>query len=298
MHLRADHPGGHALVAVSPGRERGRGASRTPGPGGLAPTTAARRQHPQDIAGFQLDRALVGQALRPALVAPRQQPVLPHRTRLATGQAPRLRDPPLGDERHGGVGQHLEVALDPLAAWRRPGAAAPPPQAVDAAPASGRPARAPRWACSWCWSSRCGRRSCRRDRGGRPARRRSSRSRPTASRRPPISTLFIVPCDAAPTPSGSTWASAPRQTSATRWLTSTLPAPTAAGGRRVHDRARRARSRAPAGATPPLAGMVGSSAAQREHDRADRHRLDGVHVAAALRVGAGEVERDRSRRRW
>ena len=38
-----------------------------------------------------------------------------------------------------------------------------------------------------------------------------------------------MPCDAAPTRSGTAWASAPRHTSATRWLTSTLPAPTAAG---------------------------------------------------------------------
>ena len=47
-----------------------------------------------------------------------------------------------------------------------------------------------------------------------------------------MSRLFIVPCDAAATRSGAAWASAPRQTSATRWLTSTLPAPTAAGNAR------------------------------------------------------------------
>ena len=76
---------------------------------------------------------------------------------------------------------------------------------------------------------------------------------------PPISTLFIVPCDAAPSRPGSAWASAPKQTSATRWLTSTLPAPTAAGGR--------AFTIVPGGAitvtgrsAPPLAGSVGSSA--------------------------------------
>src|SRR3954449_2274798 len=70
-------------------------------------------------------------------------------------------------------------------------------------------------------------------------------------------TLFIVPCDAAPTRAGTAHASARRQTSATRWLTSTLPAPTATGGC--------AATIVPSGATtrngrnaPPLAGMVGS----------------------------------------
>ena len=48
---------------------------------------------------------------------------------------------------------------------------------------------------------------------------------------------------------------------------------------------------------PPFAGIVGSVAARDgERDRAHGHRLDRVHVARALRVGAGEVER-RSRRR-
>ena len=54
-----------------------------------------------------------------------------------------------------------------------------------------------------------------------------------------MSTLFIVPCDAAPTRSGAACASAPRHTSATRWLTSTLPAPTATGGRAATIDARR-----------------------------------------------------------
>ena len=92
--------------------------------------------------------------------------------------------------------------------------------------------------------------------GGRPARRRSSRSTPSRRRR--ASTLFIVPWPAAPTRSGTACASAPRHTSATRWLTSTLPAPTATGGTRGDDRARAARSRAPAAARRRSRGWSGS----------------------------------------
>src|SRR5918992_2135517 len=74
-----------------------------------------------------------------------------------------------------------------------------------------------------------------------------------------MSRLFIVPWPAAGTRAAPGSASAARHTSATRWLTSTLPAPTAAGGR--------AATTVPGGATtrtgrsaPPLAGMVGSVA--------------------------------------
>ncbi len=101
-----------------------------------------------------------------------------------------------------------------------------------------------------------------------------------------------MPCDAAPRVPGMASESAPRHTSATRWLTSTFPAPTAAGGR--------AATIVPAGAmtstgrnAPPLAGIVGSVATRRrERDRRDSDRLDRVHVAGALWVGAREVERD------
>ena len=78
---------------------------------------------------------------------------------------------------------------------------------------------------------------------------------------PPSSTLFIVPWLAAPTRSGCACASAARHTSATRWLTSTLPAPTATGGT--------AATTVPGGAitctgriVPPLAGSVGSVTAR------------------------------------
>src|SRR6187455_1932389 len=69
----------------------------------------------------------------------------------------------------------------------------------------------------------------------------------------------MVPCDAAPTLPGAAWASAPRHTSATRWLTSTLPAPTAAGNSAatiVPDGAITVTGRI----APPFAGIVGSVA--------------------------------------
>src|SRR6266511_3861325 len=83
-----------------------------------------------------------------------------------------------------------------------------------------------------------------------------------------MSRLFIVPWPAAGTRGRHGSARAPRHTSATRWLTSTLPAPTAAGGN--------AATKDPGGATtvtgriaPPLAGMVGSTAERSEYDTAD-----------------------------
>ena len=77
-----------------------------------------------------------------------------------------------------------------------------------------------------------------------------------------------------------------------RWLTSTLPAPTAAGGRAL--------TSVPPGPTtctgrsePPLAGMRRiDRGAQREGDRRHGDRGDRVDVAARLRIGAGEVEGD------
>ena len=289
-----------APVGVRTAASAGRTGRRTPAP-------AARREHPQDVARPQRDRALVGQRARRASSPPGQEPVLPHGAGPAAGEAPRLRDPPLGDQREGRVGRA------PGGRARCPRRPAPSPHprspagAGSAGPASGTPARRPRPACSGCWSCRCGRRTCpadpRRGRGGRPDRRRPSRSRPSRRRRG--AALFIVPCEAAPRRSGTAPARAARHTSATRWLTSTLPAPTAAGGR--------AATTVPAGATtstarrpPPLAGTVGSRAQRSGEDRgADGDRLHRVDVAPPLRVGAGEVEGDgvagrcaRPRRWW
>ena len=80
--------------------------------------------------------------------------------------------------------------------------------------------------------------------------------------------MFIVPCDAAPTRSGTAAASARRHTSAIRWLTSTLPAPTAAG--------KRAATSVPTGAitstgriAPALAGSPGSSALRNANSTHD-----------------------------
>src|SRR5688572_18971149 len=72
----------------------------------------------------------------------------------------------------------------------------------------------------------------------------------------------MVPWPAAGTREGTACARAPKQTSAMRWETSTLPAPTAAGGR--------AATTEPKGATtdtgrmePPLEGIPGSAAERK-----------------------------------
>ena len=199
---------------------------------------------------------------------------------------------PFGDQRDGRVLEHLDLAHDAVAAGGDAGAAAARPQRV--APHAHR-VRA---------LERLDRRVARvRHRGvhavharsarsaGRPGRRRSSRSTPSPS--PPTSTLFIVPWTRRRPDPGAACASAPRHTSATRWLTSTLPAPTATGSR--------AATTEPGGCEHPdrpqhaaVRGDVGiDDRSQREHDRAHRHGLDRVHDPGALRVGAREVERDR-----
>ena len=177
--------------------------------------------------------------------------------------------------------QHLEVPLDALAARRRPRAAAPPAQPVAAHPHREGPLQRLDRRVLGVGHAGVDAAHARAGRGGRPARRRRSRSTPSPS--PPMSTLFIVPWPAAPTRSGTAWARAPRQTSATRWLTSTLPAPTAAGGR--------AATIVPGGATTvhrPHGAAVGRDGRvggrpQGEGDGAHGHRLDRVDVARPLR---------------
>ena len=158
---------------------------------GHAPAAAARRQHPHDVAGLQLDRALVRQALGPA----------PRRRRAAASSPPpprarRRPGPTVGDTRRSVISDTVASARAPARSRSMPsppGArarpAAPPPQAVAQHPHREAPARAPRPACSSCWSSRCGRRSCPGpgDPGGRPGRRRRSRSTPRPDRRCPAS---------------------------------------------------------------------------------------------------------------
>ena len=124
---------------------------------------------------------------------------------------------------------------------------------------------------------------------GRPAHRRPSRSTP--SRRRPRSRLFIVPWPAAPTSVGRGLRE--RAQAHVGDALAHLDVPRADGD------GRDAATTVPAGAitrtgrmAPPFAGIVGSVAdAERERDRAHRHRLDRVHVARPLRRRAGEVER-------
>ena len=158
-----------------------------------ASASAARRRRRSRIVHLSGRRSARPRRRRAAAssrpTAPGSPPARPHG----------WRHPALGDERHGHVLEHLRgrarCPRRPAPRRRRRSPAA----AGSAAPAAGTPARAPRSACSSCWSWRCGRRSCRgAGRVGRPGRRRRSRSTP--SRSPPMSRLFIVPCDAAPHP--------------------------------------------------------------------------------------------------
>lgn len=70
---------------------------------GGAPATAAGSEHPADVAGLQLDGALVGEAFGAGLITAGQQPILPYRTRLSAPQAPRPGDSAFGDEGDGAV---------------------------------------------------------------------------------------------------------------------------------------------------------------------------------------------------
>ena len=208
--------------------------------------------------------------------------------------SPRWRHAAFGDERQRRVDEHLEVPFETLAAGRRARAAAAAPQPLPADPQRERPLE------------RLDRSVARvrhpRVHAAHPRLRRRSATLPARDRlvvHPRVaaergdrrsSTLFIVPCDAAPTRSGTASASARRHTSAMRWLTSTLPAPTAAG--------KRAATNVPSGAitetgriVPALAGSVGSRRApQGERHAGDGHRLHRVHVAGRLRIRPGEVE--------
>src|SRR4051812_26064466 len=87
-----------------------------------AVTTAARRAHPHDVAGGQGHDALVRKPLGPRFVAAGQQPGLPHGTRAAAGQAPRLGSPALTDQRQRHRLEDLEVALDAVAPGPAPDA--------------------------------------------------------------------------------------------------------------------------------------------------------------------------------
>lgn len=94
------------------------------------PSATTGRQHPEDVAGLELDRALVGEALGSGLIPAREQPVLPNRSGPSSCQTPRLRDASLRDQRHGGILENLEISLDTLAASGPPGTATASAQPV------------------------------------------------------------------------------------------------------------------------------------------------------------------------
>src|SRR5437879_12436421 len=82
---------------------------------GCSPTAAARGEHPEHIAGPQLNRALIRQPLRPGVVPGLKQPVLPRCSWASSGKAPRPAHPSLGDQAHRAVLEDLQVPLDALA---------------------------------------------------------------------------------------------------------------------------------------------------------------------------------------
>ena len=146
-------------VRPPPGESPSCGAPQPPPPG-----VSIRRTSPGGIRMVHLSGRRSARASSPpgssqfSPTAPGPPPARPHG----------WRHPALGDERHRHVLEHLQVALDALAARRRARRRRSPAAAGSAAPASGTPARAPRSACSACWSWRCGRRSCRRRPGRAP----------------------------------------------------------------------------------------------------------------------------------
>ncbi len=219
-----------------------------------------------------------GSRRRPAAASSRPPRPAPPPARPHGGDTP-----PLGDQRHRGRLEHLEVALDAVAARRRARRRRSPAAAAGAGPAAGRPAPAPRSACCGCWSCAVCTPLMPRPRTGRPP------CPPATSRSTPRPSTGVSPIEqvvhrplrrGAHRGRAATWASAPRQTSATRWLTSTLPAPTAAGGRALTIVPARRDHRAPAAARRRWPAASGRAPARSANaDRADRHRLDRVDVA-------------------
>ena len=147
-----------------------------------APAPAARREHPQHVARPAAGSCTCRAGARLGLVAARAA-ASSRRPRPGPPPArPHGRDdPPLGDRATRSRPRAPQVALDAVAAGVPRPRRRCPAAAGSAAPASGTPARAPRSACSWCWSSPvwtplmpAGAR-----RLGRPVRRRRSRSTPS-----------------------------------------------------------------------------------------------------------------------
>jgi len=93
-----------------------------------AVAAAARRPQAQDVTGRETARHLVGQPLGRVLVTTGHEPVLPRRTRPAAVETPRRAGTAFGDERQRDVLEHLEVALDAVAAPPAAGATTARPQ--------------------------------------------------------------------------------------------------------------------------------------------------------------------------
>lgn len=90
---------------------------------GRAPAPAAGGEHAEDVAGLEVERALVPQAFRRCFISTWQEPVLAGRSRFAAGKTPRAGHPPLGDQADGHVLEHEQIAFDAVATGSRTRAA-------------------------------------------------------------------------------------------------------------------------------------------------------------------------------
>ena len=228
-------------------------------------------------------RALVGEPSRARDSSPsREQPVLPRRAGLAAGETPRCGDTRRSViERNGDGFEHLDLALDAVAARRarrrrRSRAAAPYRRTrIGSARSSASTGVSSVFVIAVCTPLMPARpRATTLAAADRlvvhpRARRRRARcsSCPATRRRPGP---------------GTACASAPRHTSATRWLTSTLPAPTATGRYGRDERARRRND----AHRPQRAAVRGDrrvgDRAERERDRAHGHGFDRVARCPAV----------------
>src|SRR5260221_398058 len=90
--------------------------SRPPSVTGAPTTDRTPARRTQSATGPEATLQFIGEAVRGHFVAAGEQPVPPPRPRPPPGAPPGTAHPPLRDQTHRAVLQHLEVTFDPLAA--------------------------------------------------------------------------------------------------------------------------------------------------------------------------------------
>src|SRR5690606_35594601 len=98
----------------------------------LAPATAARRTDAQHVARLHVEAGLAGQHFLVAICAAvsATQAVLARLPRLAPGEAVGRALPPLGEDRHAGRCEELDLAHQPVAPAIAPPSAGAAPQRI------------------------------------------------------------------------------------------------------------------------------------------------------------------------